>query len=90
MLFLLIRVACRSRFAVSTSSPQFMRFSWSLHQNVAKRLQTVPQQQLGVALALMGVAILMLSEDLVACERQVRFGSNTHLASPSSLQRDRP
>jgi hypothetical protein len=50
-----------------------MRFSWSQHQNVAKRLQTVPQQQLGVALALMGVAILMLSEDLVACERQDSF-----------------
>lgn len=47
-----------------------MRFSWSQHQHVAKRLQMVPQQQLGVALALMGAAILMLSVDLASCERQ--------------------
>jgi hypothetical protein len=30
----------------------------------------VDQQQLGVAVALMGVAILMLTEDLVSLERQ--------------------
>ena len=70
MLLTLIRAACRSRVACSPSSPPVMRFSWSEHQNVASRLETVLQQQLGVALALMGVAILMLSEDLVACERQ--------------------
>jgi hypothetical protein len=47
-----------------------MRFSWAQHQNVARKLGTVDQQQLGVALALMGVAILMLTEDLVSLERQ--------------------
>ncbi len=45
-----------------------MHFSWAQHQNVARRLGTVDQQQLGVALALMGVAMLMLAEDLVALE----------------------
>jgi hypothetical protein len=45
-----------------------MRFSWAQHQNVARQLGTVDQHQLGVALALMGVAMLMLAEDLVVLE----------------------
>ena len=47
-----------------------MRFSWAQHQNVARQLGTVGQHQLGVALALMGVAMLMLTEDLVVLERR--------------------
>ena len=45
-----------------------MRFSWAQHQNVARKLGTADQQQLGVALALMGAALLMLAEDLAALE----------------------
>jgi ABC-type branched-subunit amino acid transport system ATPase component len=45
-----------------------MRFSWAQHQNVARKLGTVEQQQLGVALALMGASLLMLVEDLAALE----------------------
>ena len=45
-----------------------MRFSWAQHQNVAQRLGAVDQEQLGVALALMGAALLMLVEDLAALE----------------------
>ncbi|MFM1812398.1 MAG: hypothetical protein RLZZ336_1336 [Cyanobacteriota bacterium] len=45
-----------------------MRFSWAQHQNVARKLGSVDQQQLGAALALMGVALLMLAEDLAALE----------------------
>lgn len=45
-----------------------MRFSWAQHQNVAQRLGAVDQEQLGVALALMGVAMLMLAEDLVGID----------------------
>lgn len=45
-----------------------MRFSWAQHQQVARRLGTVDQRQLGVALALMAVAMLMLAEDLVALD----------------------
>ena len=45
-----------------------MRFSWAQHQNVARKLGTVDQQQLGAALALMGAALLMLAEDLAALE----------------------
>jgi len=47
-----------------------MRFSWSQHQHVARTLETVPEQQFGLALALMGVAILMLAEDLLVSEHQ--------------------
>ena len=67
---MLITDACGFWVAGRFPSTQVMRFSWSQHQNVARKLDAVPQQQFGVALALMGVAILMLAEDLLDSERQ--------------------
>lgn len=41
-----------------------MRFGWSQHQQVARVLETADAGNQGTALALMGVALLMLAQDL--------------------------
>ena len=42
-----------------------MRFGWSEHQQVARALESVDAADQGTALALLGVALLMLAQDLV-------------------------
>ena len=42
-----------------------MRFGWSEHQQVARVLESVEAADQGTALALLGVALLMLAQDLV-------------------------
>jgi hypothetical protein len=64
----LIRKAVRAHQARLSLLDLPMRFSWAQHQNVAQRLGAVDQEQLGVAVALMGVAMLMLAEDLIGIE----------------------
>jgi hypothetical protein len=41
-----------------------MRLSWSQHLSAARTLALVGDEQAGTALALMGVALLMLLQDL--------------------------
>jgi hypothetical protein len=41
-----------------------MRLSWSQHLSAARTLELVGDEQAGTALALMGVAVLMLLQDL--------------------------
>ena len=41
-----------------------MRLSWSQHLSAARTLQMVGDDQAGTALALMGMALLMLLQDL--------------------------
>jgi hypothetical protein len=41
-----------------------MRLSWSDHLNTARTLQLVGDDHTGMALALMGMAVLMLLQDL--------------------------
>lgn len=43
-----------------------MRLSWSQHLTAARTLERVGDDQAGVALALMGMALLMLLQDLEA------------------------
>ena len=43
-----------------------MRLSWSQHLSAARTLEMVGDEQAGTALALMGVAVLMLLQDLAA------------------------
>ena len=45
-----------------------MRFGWSQHLEVAQVLEAVDPADQGTALALMGVALLMLAQDLVVQE----------------------
>ncbi|MEY3544295.1 MAG: hypothetical protein RLZZ106_251 [Cyanobacteriota bacterium] len=46
-----------------------MRLSWSQHLSAARTLELVGDEHAGTALALMGVAVLMLLQDLaVAAE----------------------
>jgi hypothetical protein len=41
-----------------------MRLSWSQHLSAARTLELVGDEHAGTALALMGVAVLMLLQDL--------------------------
>lgn len=41
-----------------------MRFGWSEHQQVARVIEAADAANQGTALALMGVALLMLAQDL--------------------------
>ncbi|MEN9388038.1 MAG: hypothetical protein RLZZ255_1014 [Cyanobacteriota bacterium] len=41
-----------------------MRLSWSQHLGAARTLESVGDEQTGTAMALMGVALLMLLQDL--------------------------
>lgn len=41
-----------------------MRFTWSEHLRVARTLSLARQEHTGTALALMGVALLLLLQDL--------------------------
>ena len=45
-----------------------MRFGWSQHLQVAQVLESADPADQGTALALMGVALLMLAQDLVVQE----------------------
>jgi len=41
-----------------------MRLSWSQHLAAARTLELTGRQQMGTALALMGIALVMLLQDL--------------------------
>ncbi|QVL54152.1 MAG: hypothetical protein KFB97_07630 [Cyanobium sp. M30B3] len=41
-----------------------MRFTWAQHQHAAHTISQVQQQNSGTALALMGIALLLLLQDL--------------------------
>jgi ABC-type branched-subunit amino acid transport system ATPase component len=41
-----------------------MRFTWDQHQQAARTISAVRQQNSGTALALMGIALLLLLQDL--------------------------
>jgi hypothetical protein len=46
-----------------------MRLSWSQHLQAARTLESSTNADLGISIALMGLALLMLSEDLLAQEK---------------------
>jgi hypothetical protein len=46
------------------SKPLIMRLSWSQHLAAARTLELTGSEQTGTALALMGMAIVMLLQDL--------------------------
>lgn len=46
-----------------------MRLTWSQHLQAARTLESSNDADLGISLALMGLALLMLSEDLLAQEQ---------------------
>ncbi len=45
-----------------------MRFSWPQHLETARVVERVDEEHRGVALALMGVALLLLAQDLLEQE----------------------
>jgi hypothetical protein len=45
-----------------------MRLSWPQHLQVSRTLELSGDSERGVALALMGVSLLILAEDLLAAE----------------------
>ena len=49
-----------------------MRQSWPQHLQLSRSLQLAADEQSGIALALMGVALLMLAQDLLDVERAAR------------------
>jgi hypothetical protein len=46
-----------------------MRLTWSQHLQAARTLESSNDADLGISLALVGLALLMLSEDLLAQEQ---------------------
>lgn len=46
-----------------------MRLSWPQHLQTARMLEAVAEAEQGTALALMGISLLILAEDLLASER---------------------
>ena len=46
-----------------------MRLSWPQHLETARVVERVDQEHRGVALALMGVALLLLAQDLLEQEK---------------------
>ena len=50
-----------------------MQLSWSQHLEAARLIEGCSTKDCGTALALMGIALLVLSEDLArACEQEQR------------------
>jgi hypothetical protein len=45
-----------------------MRLSWPQHLQTARMLESSADSQRGLALALMGISLLMLAQDLLAAE----------------------
>ena len=45
--------------------PQAMQLSWPEHLQTARTLELSPDEQRGTALALMGIALLLLTQDLL-------------------------
>ena len=41
-----------------------MHYNWDQHQRLAQTIACTPKEDFGVGLALMGVALLMLTKDL--------------------------
>ncbi len=48
-----------------------MRLSWPQHLQVSRTLEISGDAERGIALALMGVSLLILAEDLLASEGQL-------------------
>lgn len=48
-----------------------MRLSWPQHLQTARLLESASDAQCGVALALMGISLLILAEDLLESERAI-------------------
>ena len=46
-----------------------MRLSWPQHLQTARMLEGASQSDCGTALALMGISLLILAEDLLAAEQ---------------------
>lgn len=57
-----------------------MRFSWPQHLQAARLLELAPEQQRGEGLALMGIALLMLAQDLLEQEQ----GRDAEAARPQA------
>lgn len=53
-----------------------MRLSWPEHLQTARTLEHSGDEQRGTALALMGVALLLLAQDLLAHELEQPAASN--------------
>jgi len=47
-----------------------MRLSWPQHLQTARLLEAAADSEPGLAMALMGVSLLMLAADLLASERE--------------------
>lgn len=54
-----------------------MRLSWPQHLQTARLLEGAADGERGTALALMGISLLILAEDLLETER-ARFGRQPH------------
>jgi hypothetical protein len=48
-----------------------MRLSWPQHLHVSRTVEAAAEAQRGTALALMGISLLILAEDLLASESGV-------------------
>lgn len=60
---------CQEPVRVSLQSS--MRLSWPQHLQTARLLEGAAEAECGIALALMGVSLLILAEDLLEQERLV-------------------
>jgi len=56
-----------------------MRLSWSEHLRAARTLETSSVSELGSSLSLMGMALLMLAEDLLDREVESADGRGGHV-----------
>jgi hypothetical protein len=55
-----------------------MRLSWPQHLQTARLLESADDGQRGMALALMGVSLLILAEDLLESERALSSQQRIH------------
>lgn len=53
-----------------------MRLGWPQHLQVSRTLELVGEGEQGVALALMGVSLLILAEDLLASEQHSELSND--------------
>jgi hypothetical protein len=58
-----------------------MRLSWPQHLQTARVVERVADSHRGMALGLMGIALLMLTQDLLEQELDARVGSPLALDS---------
>jgi hypothetical protein len=63
------RLSAFSNILISVASGSEMRLSWPQHLQASRTVELAGESQQGMALALMGMSLLILAEDLLESEQ---------------------